>query len=186
MTHDDSLNVNGELNSSFLDKRLLFDLKIGWHHQLDEGLPGDGSEFNTGQEGTIAGTPGYVTSTADLQNIATLDDQVPAAVKAACAGPFANTECGFTGYVVGGPGFIERLTLDSYQARGALTWLANASGHHVIKGGCRRDHLLLRAHQGLYRWGRLAIPAGEQHPRWAAGDQRGPALRVTSPRPTWR
>ena len=57
-TNDDSLNVNGELNSSFLDKRLLFDLKIGWHHQLDEGLPGDGSEFNTQQEGTIAGTPG--------------------------------------------------------------------------------------------------------------------------------
>ena len=135
VTHDDSLNVNGELNSSFLDKRLLFDLKIGWHHQLDEGLPGDGSEFNTTQEGTIAGTPGFVTSTADLQNIATLDDQVPAAVKAACNGPFANTECGFTGYVIGGPGFIERLKLDSYQARAALTLLVNGLGHHVIKGG---------------------------------------------------
>src|SRR5262249_46694851 len=134
-THDDSLNVNGELNSSFFDKRLLFDLKVGWHHQLDEGLPGDGSEFNTTQEGTIAGTPGYVTSTADLQNIATLDHQVPSAAQASATRPFANTECGFTGYIIGGPGFIERLSLDSYQGRAALTWLANALGHHVIKGG---------------------------------------------------
>src|SRR5262249_18586346 len=35
----------------------------------------------------------------------------------------------------GGPGFIERLVLDSYQARGMLTFLVSALGHHVIKLG---------------------------------------------------
>ena len=134
-TRDDSYNVNGELNSSFLDKRLLLDVRVGWHHQVDEGLPADGSGFDTGREGTLAGTPNYILSTADLVNIATIEPNVPKAVRDACSGPFADTECGFLGYAVGGPGFIERLTLDSYQARGVLTFLANGLGHHVIKGG---------------------------------------------------
>ena len=134
-TKDDSLNVTAELNSSFLDKRLLVDLRFGWHHQLDEGLPADGSEFQTGADGKLAGTPAFITSTSTLQNIATLEPDVPQAVRQACSGPFANTECGYTGYVVGGAGFIERLKLDSYQGRGVLTFLLNGAGHHVIKGG---------------------------------------------------
>ena len=134
-TRDDSYNVNGELNSSFLDKRLLFDLRVGWHHQLDEGVPADGSEFNTGQDGKLSGTPFLLTSTANLQNIATLEPDVPKAVKQACSGPFANTECGFSGYAIGGIGFIERLKLDSYQAKAVLTLLLNGLGHHVVKGG---------------------------------------------------
>jgi carboxypeptidase family protein/TonB-dependent receptor-like protein len=133
-TKDDSLNVTAELNSSFLDKRLLLDVRLGWHHQLDEGVPADGTEFNTGGTG-LAGTPGFLTSTSTLQNIATLEPGVPQAVKQACSGPFADNECGFTGYVIGGPGFIERLKLDSYQGRGVLTLLVNGLGHHVIKGG---------------------------------------------------
>ena len=32
-TNDSSYNVVGELNSAFLDKRLLLDVRIGWHHQ---------------------------------------------------------------------------------------------------------------------------------------------------------
>ena len=64
-TKDDSLNVNAELNSSFLDKRLLLDVRFGWHHQVDEGVPADGSEFNTGTDGKIAGTPGLIQSTAE-------------------------------------------------------------------------------------------------------------------------
>src|SRR5262245_60448958 len=54
-TEDSSYNVVGELNSSFLDKRLLLDVRIGWHHQVDEGLPGDGSQLDTGRAGTLAG-----------------------------------------------------------------------------------------------------------------------------------
>ena len=133
-TKDDSLNVNAELNSSFLDKRLLLDIRVGWHHQLDEGVPGDGTGFATGGTG-LAATPALATSTSDLQNIATLEPDVPAAVRQACSGPFATAECGFTGYVVGGPGFIEQLKLDSYQAKGVVTFLVNGAGHHVIKGG---------------------------------------------------
>ncbi len=133
-TNDSSYNVVGELNSSFLDKRLLLDLRFGWHHQLDEGLPGDGSEFNTGDRSTLAGTPNYVLHPSILRNIATID-QVPATVAQACTGADADVRCGVLGWATGGPGFIERLVLDSYQARGMVTYLLNALGHHVLKAG---------------------------------------------------
>ena len=52
------LDVSGELNSSFLDKKLLLDVRLGWHHQLDEGPPGDGSGFdNIHNLNTLAGIP---------------------------------------------------------------------------------------------------------------------------------
>ena len=133
-TNDSSYNVVGELNSSFLEKRLLLDVRVGWHHQIDEGLPGDDSGLNTGQAGTLAGTPNYILHTAILRNIANID-QVPASVTQACSGADADVKCGVLGYLTGGPGFIERLVLDSYQARGMLTFLASALGHHVIKVG---------------------------------------------------
>ena len=68
---DDSYNVVGELNSSFLDKRLLLDVRIGWHHQLDQGLPGDGSGLNTTQPGGLAGVPALVNVKTDFSAQAT-------------------------------------------------------------------------------------------------------------------
>ena len=133
-TTDSSYNVVGELNSAFLDKRLLLDLRVGWHHQLDEGLPGDGSGLDTSQAGTLAGTPSYILHPSILRNVAEVD-QVPASVQQACSGPDATARCGVLGYYAGGPGFIERLVLDSYQARGMLTFLVSALGHHVLKAG---------------------------------------------------
>jgi carboxypeptidase family protein/TonB-dependent receptor-like protein len=133
-TNDTSYNVVGELNSSFLDKRLLLDVRVGWHHQIDEGLPGDGSGLNTTQTGTLAGTPNYILHPSILRNIADVD-QVPASVKQVCSGADADVRCGVLGWITGGPGFIERLVLDSYQARGMLTFLVSALGHHVLKAG---------------------------------------------------
>jgi hypothetical protein len=186
-TRDDSYNVNAELNSSFMDKRLLLDVHVGWHHQLDEGVPADGSEFNTGQDGTLAGTPNYITNTADLTNIVTLEPNVPQAVRQACSGPFADKECGFLGYAIGGPGFIERLKLDSYQAKAVLTLLVNGLGHHVIKGGfdgaiSYYEHT--KAYTGKAAWQYLqgnstpdGLPANNEARRY--GTLTGPDQAVT-------
>jgi hypothetical protein len=53
----DSLDITGELHSSFLDKKLLLDVRVGWHHQNDSGLPGDGSGLDIENRDTLAGTP---------------------------------------------------------------------------------------------------------------------------------
>src|SRR5262249_40584510 len=120
--------------SSFFEKRLLLDLRVGWHHQSDEGLPGDGSEFSVDDPTKLAGTPLYGLHPNIPRNIAEVD-QVPAVVQQACAGPYGAQKCGVLGWLTGGPGFLEQLKLDSYQARGVLTYIFSALGHHVFKVG---------------------------------------------------
>jgi outer membrane receptor protein involved in Fe transport len=132
-TKNDALDVNGELNSSFLDKRLLLDLRIGWHHQLMESLPGDGSEFNIDQRGTLAGTPQIVD--VATKNILAFEDQVPSSVRDFCSKPENDKACQQINWNYGGTGFMERLKLDSYQGKATVTFLVNALGHHVIKAG---------------------------------------------------
>src|SRR4029453_16417082 len=136
---DDSINIGGELNSSFLDKRLLLDVRVGWHHDHHQGAPGDGSGVeNTGNTSGLAGTS-LILPTADNYPIRGVEAPRPNAVKAACAGQvFADgsTRCGAgVSYVFGGPGFLEDVKLDSYQAKAVVTYLAQALGHHVLKVG---------------------------------------------------
>ncbi len=137
-TKFDTLDINGELNSSFLDKKLLVDIRAGWHHQVDESLPGDGSGYDIDNLSTIAGTPLVRSRTANT-NITLLDDQVPQSVKDACGfgtTPTDHNRCpASTFFYGGGPGFIPSLTLDSVQAKGVLTYLLTAAGHHVLKAG---------------------------------------------------
>ena len=45
------------------------------------------------------------------------------------------SECAILGYASAVQASSSDLTLDSYQANGVLTYLANGLGHHVIKGG---------------------------------------------------
>ena len=54
----DSLDVAGELNSAFLDKRLLLDVRLGAHFQRDANLPGDGSGLDDiDKPNVLAGVP---------------------------------------------------------------------------------------------------------------------------------
>ena len=78
LTNDSRLRRGGELNSSFLDKKLLLDVRIGWHHQIDEGVPGDGHGFdNIHNLNTLAGIPSLAPPTS--ATCSTSRDQVPAA-----------------------------------------------------------------------------------------------------------
>jgi hypothetical protein len=134
LTNDTAYDVSGELNSSFLDKRLLLDVRLGWHHQLDEGAPGDGSGFdNIHNLNTLAGIP----SLAPLynSNVLNFEDQVPASVREACGTGDRTTKCQTSWTLYGGPNFMERQILDSFQGKATLTYLLTALGHHVIKGG---------------------------------------------------
>ena len=162
----DSLDLNGNLNSSFLDKKLLLDVRVGWHHQKDEELPGDGSGTNIDDLAGLAGTP-LVQSKNTNTPIYQVDNQVPAAVQTACtaaAAPGSTLSCGVTRYATGGFGFLHSYTLDSYQAKGVVTYLLTAAGHHVFKVGVDAqwnsyDVLTFYSGGQLYRDGvELGIP----------------------------
>jgi hypothetical protein len=132
----DALDVAGELNSSFMDKRLLLDVRVGWHHQRDYYLPGDGSGLDDiDNPNVLAGVP-LVRSPAGIPTpVYELDASVPSSVRTACTDPGAT--CNVVRFFTGGPGgnLNETLDFDSYQARGVLTFLLNAAGHHVLKAG---------------------------------------------------
>ena len=134
LTNDTSYDVNAELNSGFLDKKLLLDVRLGWHHQIDEGAPGDGSGFdNIHNLKTLAGIPSLLP--LYVSNVLDFEDQVPASVRQACGTGDRTTKCQTSWASYGGPNFIERQLLDSFQGKATLTYLATALGHHVIKGG---------------------------------------------------
>jgi hypothetical protein len=135
--------VVGELNSAFLDKRLLLDIRGGWHHQEDDILPGDGSTINDlDNPAVLAGisTVRSPTGSNGTSSFLLWDQQLPASVKTACAGGANSSRqgivyCPADAFFFGGPGFMNTSTLDSYQVRGVLTYLLNGLGHHVLKGG---------------------------------------------------
>ena len=130
-----AIDIGGELNSSFLDKRLLLDVRLGVHLQRDSYLPGDGSTLDDlDNRNVLAGVP-LVRSPAGVPTpVYQLDPSVPASVVQACTQPGAS--CNVVRFFTGGPGgLIEQLNFDSYQARATLTYLVNALGHHVLKAG---------------------------------------------------
>ena len=146
-TSFDNIDVAGELSSSFLDKRLLLDIRGGWHHQKEEILPGDGSSLDDlDKTDSLAGVS-LVRSPTGSNGTSSLllwDQSVPGSVKTACAGGALSSrtatasnplKCPVDAYFFGGPGLLSSSTLDSYQARGVLTYLLSGLGHHVLKGG---------------------------------------------------
>ncbi|HZW90125.1 MAG TPA: TonB-dependent receptor, partial [Myxococcaceae bacterium] len=147
-TKDDAYDIVGELNSSFLDKRLLLDIRGGWHHQQDDSLPVDGSGMNTSKQGTLSGTPLIIGTFDGQQNVAGIDSDVPASVKAACGTGLVNAACGVVNYGYGGPGFISTYKSDSYQGKAVFTYLAQALGHHVLKAGVDLEFTQFDATQG--------------------------------------
>jgi hypothetical protein len=132
-TKFDALDIAGEVNSAFLDKRLLLEVRVGAHFQRDSFLPGDGSGLDDIENPSVlAGVP-RVFSAAVPTPVYALDGDVPSSVRSACAEMGAS--CNVLGYTTGGPGHIETLGFESYQARAVLAYFLNAAGHHVLKAG---------------------------------------------------
>jgi len=143
VTSFDTLDVVGELNSSFLEKTLLVDVRGGWHHQEDDTLPGDGSVINDiDNRSVLAGVSNVRSPTGNNGSSSVLlwDQELPNSVKSACSGGAMSSltgtvRCPVAPYYFGGPNFITTQTLDIFQGRGVVTYLLTALGHHVLKAG---------------------------------------------------
>ena len=130
----DALDLVAQLNSSFLQKKVLLDVRVGWHHQHDERLPNDGSTLDDVDAlTTLAGTPQVRSPVRFGLPVYELDPSVPDSVRTACT--TAGASCDVRTFLVGGAGMLETLDLDSFQARAVLTALVSGAGHHVLKAG---------------------------------------------------
>jgi len=162
----DSRDLSIKLASSFLDKRVLLDATVGWHHQLDSSLPSDGSGIGS-VEG-LSGVPQFEMQRSvrpdpanpgrNLPAFYSINDfeQLPDPSVCDPAGTANATRCPVTNYLLGGPGFLLDRTVDRYQGNMVGTLLFNALGHHVVKAGFDAEVMTnkdARAYSGtvLYR-----------------------------------
>ncbi len=114
------MDIAAELNSSFVDKRLLLDVKLGVHLQRDSFLPADGSTLDDiNNPAVLAGVPQVRSPAGVPLPVYQLDTSVPSSVTEACSE--AGASCNVVRYFTGGPGgLLETLDFNSYQApRGA-------------------------------------------------------------------
>jgi hypothetical protein len=121
-SNDYSLHWTG----SFLDKHVLADAQVSWHHESSETTPHDPDQ---------AGAPGVLWSRPH-----SITDFEPDAVKFCGADDAAKQfpQCRVVGYTTGGPGFnfgLDKTVLDRYSGRISLTNLFRAAGHHEVKYG---------------------------------------------------
>lgn len=140
-----SNDVSLKYSSSFMNKNLLFDATLGWHHAYRAQLPTDGSEIG-GTDG-LAGFAQviYRRTSPDFHNVNEFEP-VPGG---ACDPQSGINVCPVTNYNFGGPGFLDEAFLNRYQGKAIVTRLLTAAGHHVIKGGVDLE-LMTFDHQRAY------------------------------------
>ncbi len=147
---NDNIDLSLKYTAGFLDKHLLIDGTIGWHHQsVSTGIPDDGTDI--GSVGGGGGTPGviYRRSLSGIDGVSSHNHSIldfetyPAGsqVNAICepAGSFDSQKCPATSassqYQIGGASYMDHELVDRIQGKLVLTYLLNALGHHVIKAG---------------------------------------------------
>lgn len=133
----DNLDISLKYSAGFFDKHLLVDATVGWHHQISNTGPNDGSTIGSGKGS--AGTPGVVLRKSSpigygIRELETL----PAEAAGYCDVKYPEL-CRVTGagatYNIGGSFYMQDATIDRVQAKLGLTYLLQALGHHVFKGG---------------------------------------------------
>lgn len=152
---DDSADVRLEWRVLADDNRWDIQTTIGWHHQVRERLPVDGSALGS-TEG-LAGTPAviYRQNNPEFHSATDFVDLPPDAASNACD-PWVDpmdatnrtTTCPATTFSVGGPGFMYNRKLNRIQARSMATRLLNGAGHHLIKFGVDFEYLQYGSERG--------------------------------------
>ncbi len=122
------------------DKRILVDTTIGWHHQTLGRRAADGTKIGSGQG--LSAIPGveYDRNAADpntgIPTFHGIQDFEGLPAGSGC-GQAANGRqlCPVQDYFLGGPGYLEEMTMDRYQGRSVVSYLFQGLGHHVAKAG---------------------------------------------------
>jgi hypothetical protein len=167
---DSSGDLQLKWNATSADHKWNVDTTVGWHHQLNTGLPVDGSRVGSGTG--LAAVPGVIwrQNNPDFHSITDFAKPPGGSPAGACDpyyvpdpmdpnNPDAGTRtvvCPVQNYVTGGPGFIYERSLDRAQARSMATRLAQAAGHHLIKFGIDFEYMRYTSTRGysggtLYR-----------------------------------
>jgi len=146
----DTVDVALKYTAGFLDKHLLVDATVGWHHQTTAALPNDGSVI--GSATGAASVPGVILRKSipigyGVRELETL----PGAAAGYCDIRYPEL-CPATSasdtYNIGGAFYMEQANIDRLQAKLGVTYLLQALGHHVFKGGLDFARSMYNIHKG--------------------------------------
>ncbi len=144
---DDSADLQLEWNALADDNRWDITTVIGWHHQINERLPHDGSPLG---DGGLAGVPStiYRRNSPDFHSVTNFEDLPASAPQDACDpwvdpadASIRTITCPVTTFSVGGPGFISDRRLNRLQVRSMASRLLAGAGHHLIKFGIDFEYM---------------------------------------------
>jgi outer membrane receptor protein involved in Fe transport len=118
--------------ASAAGKRIVVDTTFGWHHEISDNLPSDGS-YPGSETGlaAISGTRYRRTDPHSLTDFETVPDGY-------CdpAGTASAVRCPVSAYNINSPYTrLSHALLDRYQLRSVVSLLGQALGHHVVKVG---------------------------------------------------
>lgn len=144
---NDTSDVALKYASSFMDKKVLLDVSLGWHHQSTKILASDGS--GPGATTGDASVNQVVFRRTNKHSILDFEELNPEAT-ALCTAPVNRpggatvsetrgtalaSRCAVKDYVIGGAGFTKESQEDRYSGRVVGTLFLTALGHHSFKGG---------------------------------------------------
>jgi outer membrane receptor protein involved in Fe transport len=136
-------DVGLKWTSELMNKRLIFDTLVGFHHEYNDTLAADGS--GPGDKGLASqpnvswsryedwtdGTPPIYHGIDEFENVSAED-------KAKYCDPLMpgnSTRCPVPQYYSGGPGFLHEQKYNRYQGSEVVTYIFEGLGHHVLKAG---------------------------------------------------
>ncbi|MBK7864141.1 MAG: TonB-dependent receptor [Archangiaceae bacterium] len=133
----DTLDVSLKYTAGFFDKHLLVDATVGWHHQNTSALPDDGSRI--GSTTGAASVSGVILRKSNPIGWGVRElEHLPTAADGYCDIRYPelcpSTSASNT-YNIGGAFYMEESQIDRLQAKVGITYLLQALGHHVFKGG---------------------------------------------------
>jgi len=140
--NDNTIDMVLRLNSSFLEKKLLLDVTVGWHHQNNNVTSLDGTSFQGPIDGPSTAGGEAATPFVSFRRRYNLDQfagdprLTDPTLAAICAGPGGTAACSVGGYTQGGTGTLLRNVVeDRVQGKAVLTYFLNALGHQTWKAG---------------------------------------------------
>ncbi len=152
---DESADVQLEWNVLADNNRWDISTVIGWHHQVNQMLPVDGSKL--GSSDGLAGTPATVYRQSDPEPHSVTDFvDLPPGVDPGVCDPWVNPidaevrtiTCPATTFRIGGPGFLYDRRFDRLQVRSNAARLVTAAGHHLIKFGVDFEYMQYDSERG--------------------------------------
>jgi hypothetical protein len=152
-------DLNLAYKGSFAEKRLLLDVTLGLHHETAESNPTDGSTVQVlqSQETGAAGTNAFEQRSGGIGTLTQAQfgrpipqqclpgTQVPGNAANPCPINAAQP------YVIGPFFQMSNTTINNYQGKAVLTWLARGWGSHVVKVGldiADMEYDILRGYSG--------------------------------------